>query len=130
MQSVAKRLDGQFQPLQTRLHPWELAGVFKEVCETLTGEWKPRPLRREDRYERTLIEDDTDPHRAWEAAAIIVDQFNHICGCLNADWSTIPTESPGRSHPTPSQHKMPSGILQSELVCGMMLIHRLLYDDY
>jgi hypothetical protein len=79
-----------------------------------------RPYRpyREDLYERLLIDDDDDSRRPWETTALVCDHTHCIRGCIIADWSAT-------SGPPP-----PGRILQSELMAGAVLLHRLLYADY
>ncbi|KAK5651057.1 hypothetical protein OQA88_1048 [Cercophora sp. LCS_1] len=80
-----------------------------------------RPYRpyREDLYESLLIDDDNDSRRPWETAALVCDHTHCIRGCIIADWSATSDVPPA-----------PGTILQSELVAGTVLLHRLLYIDY
>ena len=76
-----------------------------------------------------MIKDGADCHRPWEATAIIIDhpsQSPQIRGCIIADWSAASAEP----QLYPSLRSKSRGILQSELICGVMLLHRLLYNDY
>ncbi|KAK0707231.1 hypothetical protein B0T21DRAFT_86149 [Apiosordaria backusii] len=113
-----------------RMQPWESAALFHEACEAVfktisnahipsVSTWKPRLPYHEDRYECILAEDDSNTRRPWEIVTIICDETYRIRGCTIADWSAT------------SDKPFPSGaILQSELVAGTALLHRLLYKDY
>ncbi|KAK0631501.1 hypothetical protein B0T14DRAFT_597142 [Immersiella caudata] len=99
--------------------PWESADLFMEADQAVSEATTLPRTQEEDIYERALHNDDDNPRRPWETAALICNDSHCIRGCIIADWSAPPDE--------PSSSNT---ILQSELVAGTVLLLRLLFLDY
>jgi hypothetical protein len=69
-------------------------------------------------YESLRIGDNNDSQRPWKTSNLFCDHNHYIRGCIIADW-------PANSDGPP----LPGTLLQSELLEGTVLLHRVPYTD-